>query len=352
MNKTKNKQLAYSVMDAAIFGFDFSQAAGLNLPARDWYDKANRLQQARDAAMVTTPNSAVPIEYLLFVDPLVVDILTAPRKAREIFEETRKGDWTTVATKWREDEMTGRTQAYNDFASNGQADVNSNWQERQQYLFQTTLQYGDLEMAVSAEARIDIASRKQKAAANILDLDANRFYLQGVKGYDIYGFLNDPNVPTATAVSANANSKTKWADKEALDIYNDIMAMYEELTKKSQGLVDNKQPLKLVMSPGMNVQLGRTTEYSVTVLDMLNKYFSSLSIVTLPELSQPTGNGETIYLLAPEVNGVKTGELAFGEKIKAFAPVRGLSWIEQKYMCSTYGCIIHLPMAIVAATGM
>ena len=50
---------------------------------------------AYDAAMVTEPNSGVPVEFTSYLDPRVIEILTGPRNSREIFAEVKKGDWTT-----------------------------------------------------------------------------------------------------------------------------------------------------------------------------------------------------------------------------------------------------------------
>lgn len=45
---------------------------------------------AYDAAMVTEPNSGVPVEFTSYLDPRVIEILTGPRNSREIFAEVKK----------------------------------------------------------------------------------------------------------------------------------------------------------------------------------------------------------------------------------------------------------------------
>ena len=330
---------------AAQYGFVFPNA-------RMWLSPENRARIAEDAALVTTPNTTVPAELLAYIDPMVIEIMTAPRRAREIFGEEKKGDWTTPYAKWRADEMTGRTEPYSDYANGTTSGVNSEWQTRPQYIFQTSITYGDLEVAMSSAAKVNLAASKQRAAANVIDIDQNRFYLLGVAGKEIYGILNDPNLPDAiTAGATGTGSSTKWADKTTTQIYNDILALFAELSSQSSGLIDRDTPLKLCLSPEMAVRLGAAMDFNVSVLDMLTRYFSNIGIVTVPELHSMTA-GETVFLIAPEVNGQKSGLLAFGEKIRALRVIPDMSSFRQKYVGTTYGGIVLMPFAFAQMTGM
>jgi hypothetical protein len=331
-----------TIEQARQYGFSFPGARG-------WYEP-NRIQQlAQDAAaMITTPNTTVPVELLAFIDPRVIEILTAPRRARELFSETKKGDWTTPYAKWRTDEIVGRTQPYSDFAQTGMSDVNSEWKSRQQYVFQTIIEYGDLETAMTGAARISFAAAKQRAAATIIDIDANKFYLLGVGAKEIYGILNDPNLPPAITVSGGA----PWANKNTQQKYDDVLALFARLVKQAAGLIDKDTPLVLALSPEMSVHLGSASDFNVSVLDMLNKYFSSLKIVALPELSGKPAADETMLLIAPEVAGMPSGDLGYGDKIRAGRIVPELSALKQKYVSTTYGGIVLLPFAFAQMTGM
>ena len=331
----------------------FDQAAqyGFVFPgARAWIEKDKMNQLARDAALVTTPNTGVPVEFLAYIDPRVVEILTATRRAREVFKEAKKGDWTTTYSKWRVDEMIGRTQAYSDFANNGVSDVNSNWKTRQQYVFQTNIQYGDLEVAASGVARINLAASKQNAAATILDIDANKFYLLGVDGREIYGILNDPDLPVAIPPLPE-DSELLWSKKTTVGKYNDVLALFGRLSLQSAGLIDHGSPLFLLLSPEMEVQLGGATDFNVSVLDMIKKYFTNITVVSLPELSSAS-SGQTMMLAASEVAGQPTAELCFGEKVRAGRIVPELSSLKQKWIASTYGGIVLQPFAFAIMQGI
>lgn len=333
--------------------FEQARRYGFVFPhARMWATSENRARIAQDAALITTPNTTVPAELLAYIDPMVIEILTAPRRAREIFGEEKKGDWTTPYMKWRVDEMTGKTEPYSDYANGTTSGVNSEWQTRVQYVFQTSITYGDFEVDMSSTAKVNLAASKQRAAANVIDIDQNRFYLLGVAGKEIYGILNDPNLPAAiTAGATGTGSSTKWADKTTVQIYNDVLALFAQLSEQSSGLIDKDTPLKLCLSPELAVRLGAATDFNVSVLDMLKRYFTHIDIVTVPELHSMTA-GETMFLIAPEVNGQRSGTLAFGEKMRAGRVVPDLSSFRQKFVGTTYGGIVLMPFAFAQMTGM
>jgi hypothetical protein len=333
----------------------FQQAAALGFVfpgAREWIDN-NVARLAQDAALVTTANTTVPVEFTAYIDPLVVEILTAPLNARQVFNEEKKGDWTTSYDKWRSDEIVGQSEPYSDFANGTTSGINSQWMAREQYRFQTSISYGDLEVDLSATAKINLAASKQRSAATILDIDSNKFYLLGVEGHEIYGILNDPNLPASIVAAANGEgSSTKWSAKTTRQIYEDILSLFQQLAKQSQGRITNRDALKLCVSPEMNVMLGRATDFNVSVLTMLQSYFTgAFEIVVLPELASMTA-GETVFMIAPEVAGTPTGVLAFGEKIRAGRLIPAESSFRQKFVATTYGGIVLQPFAFASMTGM
>ncbi|MDR0339544.1 MAG: DUF2184 domain-containing protein [Desulfovibrio sp.] len=331
-------------------GFHLQAPGGL--PPRAWIDPGSLDSLAHDAALVTVPNAAVPAELLAYYDPRIIDVLTRPRKAREIFNEVQKGDWTTPYAKFRMNELTGSTQPYTDYGQSGTAGVNYNWINRQQYVFQALVEYGDLEEAVSAGARIQLAADKQRAAAHVIDEDSNLFYLFGVRGLDIYGLLNDPSLPAANSpLPSGAGGSPLWADKETQQIYEDILALFEQLVLQGDGWIDQHSALTLVIAPASAVLLGKASIYNVSVQDMLTKYFSSLKIVTLPEMADDNA-GESIMLIAGDMAGNPVGELGYSDKLRAGRIVPDVSSFRQKWTSTTYGAIIYYPFAIATMRGI
>lgn len=326
--------------------FQEMAALGYSAPGvRDWFD-ANRVHQlAADAKTVTAPNTLVPIEYTMFLDPHVVEILSGVQNARSIFGEVVKGDWTAPAMMFRVDETVGRTQPYHDFADNGVADVNSNWPVRAQYVFETTMQIGDREAAMSGAAKLNLAAAKQRAVANVLNVDSNKFALLGVAGKEIYGILNDPNLNPATAAAQT------WAASTTTQVVQSITDMFNEIELNSGSQITEASPMKLLIPSGYMGELLKATDFNVSGMDILKKNFPNLEVIALPELRNAT-TGNTAMLVATEVAGQKTGEIGYSIKLMGFPMVRELSAYSQKWASSTYGGIVYLPFAIASRTGI
>ena len=192
-------------------------------------------QLANDAAMVTAANSGVPVEFTSYIDPMVIPILTATRGAREIFGEAKKGDWTTSYARFQTSEITGEVEAYTDYGQGGASDVNPTFPVRTQYIYQTNIRYGDREVDVASRARLQLAADKQRAAATVIDIASNKFALYGVAGLEIYGLLNDPNLPAAVTPVPNADSKTLWAEKSTKEIYEDVLYLFGKMADRGAG---------------------------------------------------------------------------------------------------------------------
>lgn len=341
MPKHTAKEMIRLAMDK---GFVFPQA-------KNFITEKNKAYLAQDAAMQTAPNGGIPHVFTSFIDPRVIEILTAPRNSREVFSEVKKGEWTDSHAQFSVIEMVGGTTPYTDFGNGGNSDVNTNFPAREQHIFQTTIRIGEREQATSARALIDLASNKQRAAATTLEIDANRFNLLGVANKEIYGLLNEPNLPAAIVPTPTAGNSTSWTDKTTKEIYKDIIDLFGEQVKNSGGLINANSELTLICSPNSSVQLATSTDYNISVMDMLNNFFTRLTVVQLPELST-YGSGDLVYMVAKEVSGYATGEFGFSEKMRAFPIVRQTSSWEQKYASTTYGCILYYSFAVQSMAGV
>lgn len=303
-------------------------------------------RMAMDAAQMTSPNMGIPVEFGAYIDPEVWDILTAPRNATEVFTRRQKGNWLTPYTRWAFHEPKGLTGPYSDFSDTPNSYTNHVWPLRQQYVFQTNIYYGLREQELMAEAKIDYAAGLQRSAARIIEIDHNKFDLLGVEGMDIYGLLNDPNLPAAIASTA------AWDTLEGQDVYKQVQALFAQLTEQSNSLIDNKSELILLVSPAVSVSLGNSNQYNQQAWEHIEKFLPNLRVVVIPELaSLPTG--EQAFLIAPEVEGQRTADLGYGVLYEASSvvQVKPTKW-EQKVWASTYGTIYYQPFAVARMTGV
>lgn len=308
-------------------------------------------QLANDAAMVTAANSGVPVEFTSYIDPMVIPILTATRGAREIFGEAKKGDWTTSYARFQTSEITGEVEAYTDYGQGGASDVNPTFPVRTQYIYQTNIRYGDREVDVASRARLQLAADKQRAAATVIDIASNKFALYGVAGLEIYGLLNDPNLPADVSPLPNADSKTLWAEKSTKEIYEDVLHLFGKMADRGAGHIDANTELVLATSPATQVQLGKATDFNISARQMLETYFPKIRFVALPELATAT-SGTSILLVAPTIEGLPTAQIGFSEKFRAMRLIPESSSFHQKFVGSSYGTIIYRPFAIGRMTGV
>lgn len=308
-------------------------------------------QLANDAAMVIAANSGVPVEFTSYIDPMVIPILTATRGAREIFGEAKKGDWTTSYARFQTSEITGEVEAYTDYGQGGASDVSPTFPVRTQYIYQTNIRYGDREVDVASRARLQLAADKQRAAATVIDIASNKFALYGVAGLEIYGLLNDPNLPAAVTPLPNANSKTLWAEKSTKEIYEDVLYLFGKMADRGAGHIDANTELVLATSPATQVQLGKATDFNISARQMLETYFPRIRFVALPELATAT-SGTSILLVAPTIEGLPTAQIGFSEKFRAMRLIPESSSFHQKFVGSSYGTIIYRPFAIGTMTGV
>lgn len=315
---------------------------------------------AQDAALTTTANVGIPAALVTYIDPSVTEILFSAMNANKLVSEVKRGDWTDKYTRFTVTEYVGSVTPYSDHGENVSSDLNFETPERENFLFQTVIRYGDLEEATVARARLNLASQKQKAAALILAKAHNKFYLYGVAGKKIYGLLNDPNLPSAASpisVTIGGNSYSTWADKAANDaanaanhVYNDVLKLINALCAANGGNVDANTPMTLAVSNVRAQYLNALNTYGLSATKMLKDNYPNLEIVQLPELS--TGAGEMLYLIVPEVFASSTAELAYSEKMRMSRIVPEVSAFKQKAIGGTWGAIIKRPSLIQLMTGI
>ena len=107
--------------------------------------------------------------------------------------------------------------------------------------------------------------------------------------------------------------------------------------------------------PGNAVNLNKTDNFNINVYTLIKTNFPGIKIVTLPEFAINGGGGaggtEFIQLIADSVEGQRTVESAFTEKMRAHAIVTKTSSWEQKKSQGTWGTIVYRPVFIAAMIG-
>lgn len=332
--------------------------------AIDEFKRDYRLAMDAQPALSTDPNSAVPAMLTTFIDPSIYKVLFAPTKAAVIFGEARKGTWIDQTAMFPIVETTGEVSSYGDFNENGRAGANTNWPQRQSYLFQTVPEYGELEIERAGLGRINWVGEVDGSAIQVLTRFQNTSYFFGVQGLQNYGILNDPGLSAAISPASKAYGGVKWINNgqivaTANEIYADIQAIYLQVVNQTDGLVEQDMKMTLSMSPGSMVALTATNSFNVNVSDLLKKNFPNMRVESAVQYgaqssTNPQGiaAGNEVQLIVEEVEGQKTGYCAYNEKLRSHPIIRALSSWKKKMTAGTWGAIVRQPQNIGQMIGV
>lgn len=321
---------------------------------------------AMDAQVLpsTVPNSGVPAYLTTLIDSEIYQTLFSPNQAAEIFSEVKKGSWTDDTAIFPVVEHDGEVSSYGDFSEEGHSGANTNWPQRQSYLYQTTVSYGERELERAGLARLNWVSELDGAAGQVLDKFQNFTYFFGVQGLQNFGALNDSNLSAALTPSTKAAGGAKWITNgvvtaTANEVYADIQSLFSQIVTQTAGLVDQKAKMTLAMSPGSEVALTATNSFNVNVSDLLKKNFPNITVKTAVQYGQtsaanPQGitAGNLTQLIADSVEGQQTGYCAFSEKMRSHPIVRQLSSFQQKVTAGTWGAIVRQAFGIAQMVGI
>lgn len=342
-------------------GYHFPQVKAFLDP--DWAQDFNLAMDAQPQ-LVTTASSGIPAFLTAIIDPAILRIRQANNNAKDIFEEVKKGTWTTESAIFPVVERGGNVTSYGDFQNGGATTANANFETRQPYLFQTVCQWGELELDRAGLAKIAWATEIQGAAADVLGKFENLVYFKGIAGLQSYGIQTDPNLQPAIAPSPKANGGLSWLvgnapNASANEIYADIQTLANTLINQSAGNINTKSKFKLCLSPSREGALTATNSFNVNVKLLLKDNYPGLEIVNAIQYGVITGQnpqgvaaGEMAQLIAPSVDNQDTGWLAFTEKLRSHRVVPDMSSFKQKMTSGVYGAVIRQPFAIATMIGV
>lgn len=306
-------------------------------------------------ALVTTANGGIPAYLANYMDPRVIEVLIAPMQATEIFDEGRKGDWTTDYATFPVMEYTGQVAAYGDWSGAGASGANPMFPVRQSFHFQTITRWGQRQLDQAGLARIDWAGSLNASSARTLAKFLNQTYFFGVDGNQTYGILNDPGLPAAITPGTKAAGGVLWINGNLInatanEVYSDVQSLFLQLARQSQGLITMASRMRLCLSPTAAVALTATNSFNVSVSELVKKNFPNMVFVIAPEYS--TTAGQLVQLIAEEVGNQPVGMVAFTEKMRTHPIIPGLSSFEQKKTGGTFGAILFQTFGIASMIGV
>ena len=285
----------------------------------------------------TVANAGVPALLTTFLSPKWIEILTAPMRTAEAFQEKQFGDRSTTNIAIPTFELYGSTSSYGDFNDNGMSNHNENYEFRQPYAYQTNIKIGEVAEEVAAAARFSLVEREIAATTLTLNKTQNYVYLYGVSGLKNYGILNDPSL-LPDAVGAN------WATLDSLGLYGQVLKLFSQLVSQSNGLVTEIDKMTLTLSPSMNALLLQSNMYGLNAMKYIKDNFPNIKIVSIPEYK--TQAGEKVQLVLDEYMGQPTVHLGFVDKLRTHRVEVKTSGFLQKRSQSTIGAIVYYPIFV------
>jgi len=290
-----------------------------------------------------------------FIDPEVIRVVQTPNKAELIYPETQKGDWTTETGFFPVIENTGEVSSYGDFNNNGISSANASFVERDAYLFQTHVVYGDREVARAGLARLAWVSELDISAAKTLNKMRDYTYHFGVSGLRCYGILNDPGLSPALTPTTKAVGGSKWVNNgqvtaDPREAFADFQLLYSELLVQAGGLIDQDAKMKLTLPNKVAAALTAVNQFNVQIRGLLKDAFPNLEIVVDPR--NETAAGNIMQLIATEYDGNATGYCGYTEKLRDHRIVPDTSSFKQKKTAGTWGVILRYPAAVATMIGL
>lgn len=305
--------------------------------------------------LVTQPNAGIPAYLSTYVDPRLIEVLVTPNNiAAVVGSEVRKGSWLDETAMFPMVESTGEVSSYDDFSTNGRAGANAQFEYRQSYLYQTFTEWGERELERMGLARIDWAARLNIASAMVLNKFQNRSYAYGVQGLQNYGLLNDPSLSAALTPSTKTAGGTSWKNALPTEILADIQYMFTTLQAQTGSNLEMNERMTLGLHAITETYLANTNQYGLTAMEMIKKVFPNLRTQQAPEYGSPI-NAPTTFtcqLIVDDVQGQKTVDCSFNEKMRAHRIVADVSSWRQKKTQGTWGTIIYFPAGIVSMSGV
>lgn len=329
----------------------------------EWKSNYNLAMDAQPQ-LVTTPSSGIPAFLSFFTDPDILRVMTAKKSAASIFSEKQKGTWEDTTLIFPVVEHTYEVSSYGDYNHNGTAGANTNFPERQNYLYQLEIEYGDLELARAGLAKIGWAAELKQAAIDGLNNFQNLSYFKGITGLQNYGILNSPDLYPAIAPGPKVNGGIAWMNgavinASANEIFADIQGLVTQLVSQSSGLIEIDSEMVLALSPKSQVALTATNSFGVNVAFLLKENFPNLKVMTAIQYGalsaqNPQGSalGEIAQLWAPKALGQDSGFCSFSTKLQAGPIIRQTSSYIQKMFQGTHGFVLRQPFAMATLVGL
>lgn len=341
-------------------------ALGINLTqpmvARMMREVSNGFgMDASPQGLTTTSSIVTPIQFLQSWLPGFVSIITAARKADEILGINTVGAWEDEEIVQGTLEGAAIGALYGDTTNVPLATWNVNWEARTIVRYEMGMRAGILEEARAGKVNINSAETKRNAATEYLEIFRNTVAFYGYNSGNgaTYGFLNDPNLNSATEFPATGtSSSTLWSSKTFAEIQADIRLMVVTLRTQSNDTIDpEKVDLTLVLPTDVVDYLSTTTDFGISVRAWMKDAYPKIRVVSAPQLQDAIAGDNGAYLQAESIDdGMSTDDKrvwiqAVPSKFRLIGVSQQTKGYEEDYSNATAGAFLKRSYAVVRFYG-
>lgn len=349
---------------AALQGFKAEEyqslaKVGINFPGQ----RVNEMMKsAMDALQptITTPSIGTPIQFLQEWLPGFVYVITAARNIDELVGLDIVGAWEDEQVVQGILEQVALAQPYGDVSNVPFSSWNTNFNYRTVVRFEQGMQVDRLEEARAARMRVSSSGEKRESCALSLEIERNRV---GFYGYNnganlTYGFLNDPGLPAYVPVPNGASGFPDWARKTFLEIQKDILTAIAALRTQSLDVINpQKVNITLAVATAAVDQLGKTSDFGISVMSWLKTAYPRVRVASAPELDAANGGANVFYLYADSIQDRSTDNgRTFIQPVPSKFMVLGVQQLakgyEEDYSNATSGVMCKRPWAVVRYSGI
>lgn len=349
--RTNNRELLKAYERKGIY-FDANDVVILDHPQ----GKGSLMGMDADTPVFNISSTGVPFQFLTAYAKKPIEQILLKRAYKQIGKDYQMGNFASTTAMIPVQGLVGEVTPYDDYSTLGTSDVNNTYPQREFYRGQTIIQYGDLEVEATAEAKIDIIASKRYSASQAIAIAQNKLFFVGnvnSSGQFVsktYGILNDLGL-NASVPAPNGN----WSLANALNIYNDFLYAFQVLVNQMGNNVDQNAKMLFATSGQAYTYINAVTTLGISVAQMIKEAFPNMTFVTAPEyLTLASGSdalGGFQLILEDAIDEGAAVDL-FSYKYRGHGTVRQASSYIEKVSFGSGGCAVLCPAAIVTVTGL
>ena len=252
------------------YGISFHDNGGRNVNSQVLiYDESNYNQRSAigkladerlgqmaydDTFAYSVPSNGIDPIINTLISNRVFTQLLQPTVSRQVSHEYQLGVWETESVRIPTVSYDGHSELYADYGNGGMSTINSNWIARDTLRMMTTVSYGELEIQMYGQAKIDAIGQKREGMAERIALEQDKVWFFGYEGKQVYGLLNAPELANKMAVSPNGASGTSyWSTKTYLEMVADVISLQAKIQVSTMSRADCYKDKFYLMVPPVNM---------------------------------------------------------------------------------------------------